>query len=950
MLETTCTFHQLIVDRLTTADLPDLKKQCFVFPTKRGGLFFQRALLQKHGQHDFMLPTIFSIEEFVQHMTGRHITDELTLLFVLYEMYSARDKSLAFDTFYAWGKIILKDYDEIDRYLADAKQIYDSLQNIKEIDHVFGYNDEFREIIARYRTLTEKQEKTKLLTEFLEIWKQVGLVYGPYKEKLLKQEKAYGGMLYRSLAELLTQDHFEHPFAHYHFCGFNALSKSEEVIFDALVKGKRATLYWDIDQHVLDDPKEEAGDFIREYRAKWPNAIFFDADSLKISKTINVHGVPQNMAQGVLAAERALDYLNQGAEPEETAIVLADEKMLIPLLYLMPMSEHKLNVTMGYPMRSTVVFDFVMSYLDLWSKVTERDGESIFHVYDLRPFLSNAYTSVFFPAVYQSMNELFKSEHRSRVQLSELKEWLNVQALSALFDIKQDWGGIYQAINTYLTSVFYHFKEKEEHPADREFIYFFLKSLNQLNDYLGHHPDLSLKLVKKIIQEHFRSIKIPFEGEPVEGIQVMGFLETRTLDFKNVIVVSANEGKLPAARKTNSYIPFGLRKVFGLPTFEEQDAIYAYHFKRLLQRAEHIDLIYDHTSMGDSKGEESRFILQLKRQLQHLSQVAWQEKTYESHYNPNQLDATITIPKTEKVMQLMGKYVEGNAGNKFLSPTSLTNYITCPLKFYLKNVAGFYEQDEIDEDMDARHIGLVVHKVLENLYQRLNEEVTEADITHFQKRVKKVLNEVMMAQRIIQPNQKLTGRDLVTEQIMEQMIQKVLQNDKKDTPFIIRGIEADDYEHHFQIPYAGKVRLGGSIDRMDEKDGVMRIIDYKTGKAEFLTTKNPTDEEFIDKHFEDPKYKSGFQGLVYALLVSNTLNNPLKVGITSMRNLSQGTKWLKDGANLDQALLSEFESRLEVLVREIYDPEIPFTQTADEERCKYCKFAGLCQRSNDSAF
>lgn len=950
MPEAIKTFHQLIVDRLEIADLPKLKGQCFVFPTKRGGLFFQRALLQRHGQQNFMLPTIFSIEEFVQHMTGRHMTDELTLLFELYEMYRARDKDLAFDTFYAWGKIILKDYDEIDRYLADAKQIYDSLQNIKEIEHVFGYNDEFREIIARYRTLTEKQEKTKLLTEFLEIWKQVGLIYGPYKEKLLKQEKAYGGMLYRSLAELLTRDHFQHPFTHYHFCGFNALSKSEEVIFDALVKGQRATLYWDIDQHLLNDPKEEAADFMREYQAKWPDAIFFDADSLKISKTIHVHGVPQNMAQGVLASERALEYLNQGAAPEETAIVLADEQMLIPLLYLMPLSEHKLNVTMGYPMRSTVVFDFVISYLELWSKVTEKEGFNVFHVYDLRPFLSNAYTSVFFPEVYQRLNDLFINEHRSRVQLNELKEWLKVEALSALFDIKQDWEGIYEAIKTYLTAVFYHFKEKEEHPADREFIYFFLKSLNQLNGYLGNHPDLSLKLVKKIIQEHFRSIKIPFEGEPVEGIQVMGFLETRTLDFKNVIVVSANEGKLPTARKANSYIPFGLRKVFGLPTFEEQDAIYAYHFKRLLQRAQQIDLIYDHATIGDSKGEESRFILQLKRQLQDLPQVDWQNKSYESHYNAAQLDATITISKTEKVMQLLEKYVDGNAGNKFLSPTSLTNYITCSLKFYLKNVAGFDEQDEVDEDMDARHIGLVVHKVLEKLYQPLNEEVTEADITHFQKLVKKELKEVMMAQRIIQPNQKLTGRDLVTEQIMEQMIQKVLQNDKKDTPFVIRGIETTAYEHHFQIPHAGKVRLGGSIDRMDEKDGVMRIIDYKTGKAEFLEKKNPTDEEFIDKHFEDPKYKSGFQGLVYALLVSNTLNNPLKVGITSMRNLSQGTKWLKDGATLDQTLLSEFESRLEVLVKEIYDPEIPFTQTADEERCKYCEFAGLCQRSNDSAF
>ncbi|NVK84236.1 MAG: hypothetical protein HWE21_07935, partial [Cytophagia bacterium] len=390
-------FHENIVAQFESDQLSGLKNHCFVFPTKRGGIFFKRALLAAYGEQNFMLPAILSIEEFVQRMTGMTITDELTLLFHLYKIYQTKDSDLEFDDFYAWGKIILKDYDEIDRYLADARKIYSALQDIKEIDNVFGYNDEFRDIIARYRTLTEKQEKTKLLTEFLKIWKEVGAVYEVYQEELAKEEKAYGGMLYRNLANILSQESFDHSFEQYHFCGFNALSKAEEIIFDALVKADKAQLYWDLDSYYLEEKQEEAGDFLRDYLIKWPKSVVFDADSLKEAKQVTIHAVPQNMAQAQLAAQKVTELLDAGARPEETAVVLADEKLLVPLLYSMPMQKHKVNVTMGYPMRATVVFDFVLSYLELVRKARHREGQLVLHVYDLRPFLSNAYTSIFQP-------------------------------------------------------------------------------------------------------------------------------------------------------------------------------------------------------------------------------------------------------------------------------------------------------------------------------------------------------------------------------------------------------------------------------------------------------------------------------------------------------------------------------------------------------------------------
>lgn len=941
------TFHESLVDYIDESALKALKSHCYVFPTKRGGVFFKRALLNRFGDQDFILPTILSIEDLVQQMTGFTITDELTLLFNLFQVYQKRDKDLEFDKFYAWGKVILKDYDEIDRYMADAKQIYSALQNIKEIDHVFGYNDELRGIIERYRTLTEKQEKTKLLTEFLKIWQEVGNVYAEYQDILLKEEKAYGGMLYRNLAEILKQEHFDHKYSHYHICGFNALSKSEEVIFDALVKAKIGTLYWDVDTYYLRDKHEEAGDFVREYEQKWPDAVWINANSLEESKQVTVHAVPQLMGQAHLAAELMAETVSKGARPEESAIVLADEKLLLPLLYAIPMADHKLNVTMGYPMKSTVVYDFALSYLELMRRAKKVEGDIIFHVYDLRPFLSNAYTAIFHEGIYDHLNQWFVQEKKNKVGLKALLERIKSPELKALLGSKTEWHTLSQSFKTYLTKVFYHFKASDSGVADKEFIYFFLKSLNQLNDYLKTREGFSLRLIKKIIQEHFRSIKIPFEGEPVRGFQIMGFLETRTLDFKNVIVLSTNEGKIPAGRSLNSYIPYGLRKVFELPTFEEQDAIYAYHFKRLIQRAENVHFIYDNTVAADSTGEVSRFVLQQLRRYKKQSDYRIEEKTYEGIIPPQTDKVGILIEKSPKVLEMLQRYVHGNEAEKFLSPTSLTTYVSCPLKFYFQYVARFSEQDQVEEDIDARNLGIVVHEVLEKLYMPyLGQEVSADQIKLLKGFVEKQLIISLEENKIIQPNQQLAGRDLVTKRVMEQMVLKVLELDMKQAPFKMVGLERNDFQYFVTLPTGEQVKISGTIDRIDEKDGVTQIIDYKTGKVELAsrTSLKLGAEEYIEAYYSNPKLKSGFQGYLYALLTRGHLSDQVRIGILSMRHLSQGTQWLRAGQLVPEEVIEAFDSKLRAMVHEIYDPKIPFTQTEDLKQCEYCAFNRVCRR------
>lgn len=937
-------FHDLLVGFVNSDDLKDLKQHCYVFPTKRGGVFFKRALVKKFADHNFMMPSIMSIEEFIEEMTQMQMTDELTLLLQLFHVYQRKDADLKFDDFYAWGKIILKDYDEIDRYMADAQQIYSSLQQLKEIDNVFGYNEELREVIARYRTLTEKNEKTKLLTEFLKIWKEVGQVYEEFQEALMSKEMVYGGMLYRKLAEVLSHEHFDHQYDQYHFCGFNALSISEEVIFDALVKADKAQLYWDLDEYYVKDIKEEAGDFIRAYQRKWPDSHWLNADSLSYDKEVCLHAVPQNQAQVQVAANQAFDLINKGVRPEEIAIVLADEKLLIPLLYTLPLDQVKVNVTMGYPMRNTVVYDFVLSYLRLMKSARAEKGSIVFKTYDLRPFLSNAYMGLLEEDLSYQINQWLLIERKNKVTLAELRDKIKHPKVLQLFSVLPQWAQVSEAISMYLTAVFYHFKDIEEGQTDREFIYFFLKSLNQLNDYLEGQADFSLSLMRKIIQEHFRSIKIPFEGEPVKGLQVMGFLESRTLDFKHLIVLSANEGRLPTPRNLNSYIPYGLRKVFQLPTFEEQDAIYAYHFKRLLQRADHIHFVYDHTTSGDSTGEKSRFILQQELLYDQVDNISLTTVNYEGFFPPALPDRSIQIAKGEKVQAMLQRYVKAGEA-RHLSPTSLSNYISCPLKFYLQNVARISEDEEVDEHIDARVLGIVVHRVLEELYKPyIDREIDAEQIKLIKSLVSKKLEVILREEKIVQDYQELTGKDLVTQQVMEQMVQKVLDLDLKEAPFEVVGLEAQEYTKTVQA-HDQQVLVGGTIDRIDKKDNILRITDYKTGDVKFVNINKKSDEEQIDPLFEESEFKSGFQAYLYASLIQPCFaHHGVKAGVTSMKLLKKGTQWLNGGQEITENQLSYFDQKLHQLIQEIFDLQQPFVQTNDLKECQYCKFTGICNR------
>ena len=945
------TFHKQIVASIDVRDLPHLRKHCYVFPTKRGGVFFKQVLLKRFHGHHFFLPAILSIEEFIEQMTGWSVTDELTLLFELHQIYQKQEPDLDFDRFYAWGKIILRDYDEIDRYMADAKKIYQGLQELKEIEASFSSNEEIRNIVAHFRSVTDQKEKTEILTRFLKVWKAVGTVYIEFQHALEKKQHYYSGMLYKQLAEAIVKTDFEHPFEHYHICGFNALSKAEELIFDQLVKTGKGQLYWDVDTLYLEDKREEAGNFLRTYQKKWPDTVWIKTTSVHEPKRITIAGVPQHIGQAHIATQLLKEGRNKEWKPEETALVLADEKLLLPVLYALPLQNNKVNVTMGYPVKFTAAYDFIESYLEIFRKSHIKNEEILVYTQDLKRLLSNAYLSIWQPRLYENFEQWAVREKQNRMTLTTLKKQIPVPVVRELFNTGQSWRHIFAQAKKYLTAVFYHFKNGDNSIVDREFIYFFLKTLNQVTAHLeSRKGPFSLKLIQKIIREYFKTAKIPFEGEPVEGFQVMGFLETRTLDFKHVIVLSANEGVIPSQRTVNTYIPYALRKAFSLPTFEEQDAIYAYHFKRLIQRAENVHFIYDNEVSKDSSGEQSRFVLQLLQKYKPHPNIRIDQRQYTGKLNQTAVTPkAIKIEKTKAVFQMMQRYLAGSEEDKFLSPTSLTTYITCKLRFYFQYILRIHESEDLEEDIDARDFGIVTHLVLEELYKPWTaQEIHADDIKRLEKLVTKKVEEVLETQKVVQPFQELYGKDLLTKKIMERLVLKILQMDQEHTPFTIIGLEHTDFQKQIPVGNGDQVRLGGTVDRIDVKDRTIRIIDYKTGKVTLPSasaTKKPT-EEYIDAYFQNPLLKSGFQGYFYGLLASTTISEKtFKIGIIGMRELSKGVQWLRGGNPIAPELMQYFEFRLTQLVNDIYDPRVPFTQTEDEGYCQYCPYNRICNRS-----
>lgn len=926
-------------------------KLCVVVPNKRAGIFIKQALSQLYDK-PLWSPQLYSIEEFIVELSGLELVDPIAQLFHFYSIYSAHEKEAAepFEQFAKWAPVLLSDYNDIDSNLIDADLLFTNLKNIKELES-WSLGD---------TGLTTFQRA------YLHFWETIGVYYKQFTQQLLSEHKAYQGLAYRYAAQHIAQLIQKQNWEQILFVGFNALNTSEEKIIQALIKLNKAEIIWDANEYYTNDPLQEAGKFLRKhikndlYKNKRENAFLWNGNELSNTpKHVEIIGAPGNVSQARLAGELLNGLLTQSEQeqaPHKTALVMADESLLFPVMYSLPSNVKNVNITMGYPLKNTAIVGYVDLIFNLHANAKKLSKNYSFHHADIIAVFDHQYSNLFFNTDEQkSAKQLIRHIKERNIVFCNQKSLFKMATAHGLhpdnfiWTIFEQWTTIESAFQLLFKIVeelkqYYINKEAEgaNHQLEIEYLFYVWKLVKRIQTLsLQYNCLTEISALRVFISELVKSTNLSFTGEPLLGLQIMGVLETRTLDFENIILTSANEGVLPAGKTQNTFIPFDVKRVFGMQTYSDKDAIFAYHFYRLLQRAKNIFLIYNTEAGTLGGGEKSRFVDQLLYEIRnHNPNITIHESIYEN-LNKQQQVAEITIAKNDLILeQLFKKATDG------FSPSILNVYRNCSLQFYFKVIGKLREIEEVEETIGADVMGNVIHATLEKLYSpHIAKIVTVADLSDMLTLCEPILKNAF--NEYYTENDISTGKNLLIYKVALKYVQTFLKNElvaiKNKSEIKILSLE-QEYTHDFLIN-ALPVRLKGKIDRIDVSNGTLRIIDYKTGNVQSGELNFKKWENLLD----DLQLNKSFQLLMYAWLYAKNnkqLPSQINSGIISFRELSAGVKSVSTplGKNLDELILQEFENVLKTIITEIVDKSIPFKQTEDKDTCEYCDFKAICSR------
>ena len=935
-----------------------------VFPNRRAGLFFRKYLAESIAQPVWS-PNILSLEDFVRNLTTLQSLDKLSLIFKLYESYKKHNKAEeGFDRFFYWGEMLLKDFDELDRYLIDAQNLFTNLLRQKELDATFDFlTDAQKKIILDFWSNFDPND-SKEKRNFIKIWDILFKVYDSFTENLKANNQAYLGMMYREVAEKMEADELLIENQKVLFAGFNALTPSEEKIITWFVKNRSSEIFWDVDAYYFNNSIQEAGMFLRAYKEK---AIFERSFEKEVprnleanEKTIKIIGISSKIGQARTLSQQVAEVLKIGASPEKTVVVLPDENLLFPVLNALPEAVDKVNVTMGYPLRNTPLYNLFEYLIEMQLKLRlSKDKKLSFPHRQVLAVLKHP-SIINYNRVLATKN-IKHIERNNRIFVADEELEKDESLYPLIFRKVEAAGDIFDYLNDMLLQVVQN-GEEDKNTLEQEYAFHFYTQLNRFKEIVKEQNiTLKLEVFLKLFRQIIQSIKIPFTGEPLNGLQIMGVLETRNLDFDNVFILSMNEGLFPAQGNLHSFIPYNIRKAYSLPTYDHQDAIYAYLFYRILQRAKNIQIFYNTESEALGGGEMSRYLQQL---------------IYESDLNIEKVILSqeietvevkeIAILKNAKVMAGLDKYIVGKTvENKRLAPSALTTYLDCRLKFYFKYIANIKEPEALEEEVDAKVFGNILHEALEALYQNHIEKnktnvVKEADFKSLISGLEDCID-AAFGKHFGTPQgkkYKYEGRNVIVKEIIKKFTKKVLALDKSYAPFEVLGLEmgeADGIVLDLNIKAGQRditVGLKGIIDRVDRKENVVRVIDYKTGKDE---TTFSTVADLFDRSL-DKRNKVAMQTLFYSLLYQNKHSSKAAVMTPAVFNSKEmfGEKFdyrlkykeqRKSIVLFDaKPFLEEYKGHLKALLEELFDVEVPFDQTDDVTKCGYCAYKDICRR------
>ncbi len=934
----------------------DWKHTTLVFPNKRAGLFF-RKYLSEHLKEPSLSPKIDSLEEFVLHFSDSVLSGQLGLVFDLFEVYRKINPGAeSFDRFYYWGEMLLRDFEDIDQHLVDPRQIFRGVKDQKELEENFRFLDSghIKVIQSFWSSFLPKTSDQQI--QFLRLWEVLYQVYSEFKEKLKERNEGYKGMLYREVLSFLDLKVKTWNKGKLVFAGFNALTKVEKEIIKYFVNQEQASLYWDYDDYYLNDNLQEAGEFLRTYKADSSCAKSFGDQPrdyfLKTTKEFKSVGVPLRIGQAKVTGKLLAG--EEGLNDEKTVVVLADEGMLFPVLNSVPPSVADINVTMGFPLKHTPLYSLLQALLELQQNLRPgKDDTTYFYYRHVLSLLRHPYIIEAYSEEVKEIGD--KIETFNKVHVGS--EWLK--------DHHPFFGEIFIAIDektlpSYVETILVKIVDQDTDSLEKEYIHHFLQQLRRLSDLVADRKvKLKMSIFLKLFRQIMQNLKLPFSGEPLKGLQIMGILETRNLDFENVIILSMNEGSWPHENRSSSFIPYNIRKAFELPTFDQQESIYAYLFYRLMQRAKRVWFMYNTEEDFNLKGEISRYVRQLE--LESGYEVQHQLLTLPVNIVPPQ---PITIKKNSTVMEELKQYTTSAENPKrLITPSALNIYLDCRLKFYFRYITKLYKPEEVKEEIDPGSFGNILHLTMELLYKNFTEEkghnhIKEEDITELRKQLPDIVAHAFRKHYGLISDQdfKFEGRNIIARSIILKFANAILDKDTVYAPFDVIGLEVGEREGFvLELPVGlnTTVALKGTIDRVDLKDNVIRVIDYKTGKDE----KKAGDLASLFDRDDKKRNKAAMQVLYYALIFYHRypeMDYAIMPGIFNSRELFSDEfdvkiKMANDKGGYSQIwdarpLLQEFESELSGLLREIFDQTEDFGQTEDVKKCRWCPYKGICHR------
>ena len=901
----------------------DLSELCFVFPNRRAGLFFKKYLGELVEKPIFS-PTITTIKDLFINASGLREADNLDMLFRLYRLYKEiSDSAESFDDFLFWGEVILTDFNDVDKFDADAKKLFANIKELKEIESDYSFLSPVQlEAVKSFWAGFLPEGNSEKKNRFTALWSVLYPLYERFVEELLEEGCGYEGMIYRHVAHTTESIDKIAEYKRVIFIGLNALNRCEKRLLSELKKRGVADFYWDYYGNMVTDPDNSASHFMAENVALFPSEIEIEQDEFSLPE-IEVIGV----ASSVMQTKIASSILEEIGGDINSAVILPDERLLMPLLYSIPENFSSINVSMGYQLRNSPIYSLVESVIEL---IHDKDG---YYYKRVLPILRHNYIKlicrqeadtlieqiternmIYISPAQLSVNPLLSAIFFKRKESPSLSGEPGVDSVEKLRDVCEK---LLKVIDLLVCS-------GGIGGMDKEFAYHIYVTVKRIEGIL---IPMSKESFSGLLMQILSSVSIPFKGEPLSGLQIMGVLETRVLDFENIIYCSMNEGVFPQNPYGNSFIPYNLRRGFSLPVKEYNDAISSYIFYRSIYRAKKVYLLHDTRSEGIISGESSRFILQLK--YHYRLPIKESTVSFKAGHSERR---SIAIEKSADIIERMRSlFLKGGTGA--LSATSIDTYITCPLKFYLRYVKRVEEEAEVKEEIEADDFGKIFHKAMQLLYAPYIGNIVTKEIISKMLRSEEAIESAIDAGLAEYKNiSEAEGYNLLIKRIIIRYVEQTLKHDTGLTPFDYIGSEIK-ISTTFALESGDEINLKGFVDRHDRCNGVERIVDYKSGSG---SVKFKTIEELFDKK-SNSRNSVVFQLLFYAYMMK--CKDGTAIVPYFLKNIFNDAD---ESITVEKEILETFSAMLSATLSELFDNKVPFEGREEDKKCEYCPYNQLC--------